>query len=529
MAKKPKNIEVGVYNAGLRRDQEDVISAHFMHEINQNTELALYSPEEFSSAALPINSKLLSEKLIPLLLDASNKFIAERVAAVKTRAGDNFREYGLDSPSNIGLAETITEVMFDRQFLKGAKSNVSRMIICAQIKELIAQNKPIRMVIPALPYKSSSPLKSRGVLPGFAEVNFLLGLVEIAKTIDLIYREKKPEHKTPMAVFTVICDGSRFNTFLNEPPELLHTYQHYLSIWIKRLGIPDFIELADYKDIISNRLKRTLLDEKNTIRNKVREIYKNIMGPLLNPYDMYETLHKAIELDPDPEEYHEEGRFVPLFKSLIYIVKYKTLSTYVDVHARDFSSLYKDLTRNIFEPYTKLTGEDFHEISKFIFNPAITPQPKPEEILEYLRQSMLNEAWTATIEYISEIRSDRDLAQEPITTCLPEHIRWTIHAKPGQLAILTTTVSGDPVQPWHGVAVFKPSKKNKIKLYTLPILSLEGIGATPVILKSERSDDLNEYEIIKQPLFYIHPDIKFENIDNFFDQLKNTMTRSRKS
>jgi hypothetical protein len=92
-----------------------------------------------------------------------------------------------------------------------------------------------------------------------------------------------------------------------------------------------------------------------------------------------------------------------------------------------------------------------------------------------------------------------------------------------------TTAAGDPVQPWHGVAVFKSSKQNKIKLYAMPLLALEGVGATPVMFLDEVAGDLEEYALRNQPLFYIHPDIQFNNLQDFFDQLRRKLTRSRKS
>lgn len=38
----------GIYQVGLNRQREAVISAHFMHNINQRSKHQLYSSEEFS-------------------------------------------------------------------------------------------------------------------------------------------------------------------------------------------------------------------------------------------------------------------------------------------------------------------------------------------------------------------------------------------------------------------------------------------------------------------------------------------------
>ncbi|MBA2649384.1 MAG: L-tyrosine/L-tryptophan isonitrile synthase family protein [Legionella sp.] len=515
------------YKIGLNREMEAVISAHFMHSINQDINLSLYDFEEFSSKVFYISSKSIAVHLIPILLESSNNFIKERVIAAKIRARENFRSYGLDSPNCVRVEHFISEVMFDRQFLKGSKSNFSKLKLCETITTLIHQELPIAMVIPALPYKSSSPIKTRGVLPDLAEVNFLLSLYEIIKTIDTLYREYKPINYIG-SIFKVICDGSRFNKFLNEPDEIIHLYQKKIYFWIDKLGLSDFIQLADYQEVISNYLPKNMQDDKIRIRNTVRELYKEIMLPLLNPNDMAYTLKQAIALDPDPEKSNTDARFVPLFKSLVYIVRYKLLLQYANLHDQNYTSLYKNLTQNIFTAYAELTESDFDSIHEFIINPSTINPPAKEKVIEYLRHSMIREAWMAAIEYLAEIRSDRDLSLEPISTCLPNHVRWTIHAKPGQLAILTTTASGDPVQPWHGVAVFKLSKSNKIKLYTLPILALEGNGAIPVVEIKESLEDSDYFVTPYQPLFYVDRRISFKNEEDLFAIIKNDLTRKRK-
>ncbi|MFI4918106.1 MAG: L-tyrosine/L-tryptophan isonitrile synthase family protein [Legionellales bacterium] len=519
-----KQEQLGVYTSGLESRREAVISSHFMHNLNLNLNFNLYTLEEFSKKTLIINSQLIIDILLPALLDASHQFILERVVAAKVRAKANFKNYGLSFDKDIGCAEVITEVMFDRQFLKGSQSNCSRLNLVKKIRELVNNKRPIKMVVPALPYKSSSPLKSRGTMPDLSEVNFLLSLYEIAKTIDSIYCHELGHASESMALFTVISDGRRFNHFLNEADELIDNYQKQLCWWINTLQFSNYVQLLDYKNVVSSLLPEKMQLEKIKIRQNVREFYMGLILPLLNPYNMIQTMNKTIDLDPDPELCHPEGRFIPLFKSIIYIVNYPILLNYTKLHKKSYACLYRELTRHLFEPYTDLIENDFALIEQMISEPQRKDQPTQEQLFEYLRQSMLREAWNATIDYLAEIRSDRDLAQEPITACLPDHIRWTIHAKPGQLAILTTTAFGDPVQPWHGAGVFKLTKNNKIKLYTLPILSLEGLGAIPVMTGLQEESGL----IKNQPLFYIHPDITFENSADLFKQIKQSITRKRK-
>lgn len=513
-----------IYQVGLNKEREAVISAHFMQDINQQLNVHLYSTQEFSEKAFQINSKLIVDRLIPILLQASDKFILERVAAAKKRAREHFKKYGLNSPEEVGLPEKITEVMFDRQFIKGSKSNTSRRILVEKIRTLIAEQKPIKMVIPALPYKSTSPLKTRGAMPDLSEVHFLLGLTEIVRTIDFIYNQESTGANNTMASFTIIGDGKRFNEFLNEAEELIDQYQARLLWWIKKLGIANYVEILDYQDVILNVLSPKMQLEKKAIRDDVSDYYTTLMHTLFNPYDMNQTFRKAIDSDPDPESQNPEGRYIPLFKSLIYIVHYSELANYCLLHGQNYVELYIELTRHLFEPYIQLNDTELLQIRAFITNPQVEKSPTQEQLFEYLRQSMLKEAWRATISYLAEIRSDRDLPQEPISTCFPNHIRWTIHAKPGQLAVLTTTAFGDPVQPWHGVGVFMRTKYNKIKLYTLPVLALEGSNAIPVTVEHSGQEFVSK----NQPLFYVHPDIKFTNIDDLLEQIQQGLIRKRK-
>lgn len=492
------------YQIGLCSDKEDVISAHFMHQITQNPELELYTPEIFCQKAWYITQDQLSNQLLPILLHKSKRFILERATAAERRAAKFCKSNESHSPEENILAKQITEVLFDRQFLKGPKQHAAKKVLCNKIKSAITQKRPIKMVIPALPYKISFPLKARGVMPDIAEVGFLLSLGEVAQTIDILYKKQDPTLTKSMASFTVISDGTRFNRFLNEPIERINIYREELSHWIEKLNLTEYVQIIDYQYEILNRLPTPLLEEKKRINSKVHQLYQNVMLPIFDPNNVQEMLQRATEVDPDPEKSNPEGRFIPLYKSLLYTLQYKEITDYAQKQHKVLTNLYLYLTRHLFQPY--ITSAEFSH-------------PYPTTTLEHLRQSMLYEAWQVSIQYIAEIRSDRDLPEDPVTVCFPEYLRWTIHAKPGQLALLTTTAQGDPVQAWHGSGVFKRTKRNKIKIYTLPVLSLEGEKAIPVLLKGGSQT---------QALFYIHPNVSCDNIDDFLKRLECEYTRQRK-
>jgi hypothetical protein len=511
------------YSVGLDRFQEAVISSHFMHKLANNAELTLYDDVQFRTKSLQIDVKSVYDDLIPSMLKASNAFCGDRANAAKVRARENYRKYGLDDPRQLGIAESITEVMFDRQFLRGPRESCSRELLCRKVKELIRRGAPIEMAIPALPFKISSPLKCRGRLPDLAEVNFILELYEVAETVGLIYREAEPDALGQLAGFTVVSDGSRFHELVREPESAIQCYRTHLQLWTERLGLQNHITLLDYGSLLRAHLSAVAQDTKAAIRHSARREYKTALGPLFDPTGIAAAMRQAAEVEPDPEYSNPEGRFVALLKSLVYTINYKTLEQYARSATRHYLGLYRDLTAHIFEPYALLSPSERLTIQDE-FDACGEPTPT-DKVKEYLRQSMLCEAWSAAIDYIAEIKSDRDLEQDPITTCLPDHFRWTIHAKSGQLAILTPMIMGTPVQAWAGAAVFKSTKKNKVRLYTLPVLALEGAGAIPVMV---RGTD-RPLPAAGQPLFYIHPDLQVATVDGLLSIVRNSLVRNRAS
>jgi hypothetical protein len=368
------------------------------------------------------------------------------------------------------------------------------------------------MVIPALPFKFSSPLHTRGQLPDLAEVNFILGLFEVAATVELIYAEARPHPVGRLAGFTVVSDGSRFNRLLNEPDSVVERYRVHLNMWIDRLELGSYISVVDYRSLLRDKLSPPASEAKSAIRTHARAEYEGALWPVFDPCDMVSSLRAAMRIDPDPEYSNPEGRFVSLLKSLIYIVNYQALRRPRGSPAAAYRALYRDLTTHVFEPYATASGTKRQ-----------TPSSEGER--EYLRQSMLREVWGCAIDYMAEIKSDRELAEDPILTCLPEHFRWTIHAKPGQLAVSTPTALGLHVQAWAGAAVFRLTKRSKMKLCTLPVLALEGVGAVPV--RIEGSDD--PLARTSQPLFYIYPDLACNDIGSFISRVRTSLVRRRAS
>lgn len=502
------------YTAGLDRIEEAVISANCMQDMARDARLDLYDDDQFAAKAVTITMAAVEETLIPGMLRACDVFCRDRAKAATARAREQYRAYGLGDPREVGFAQFITEVMFDRQYQRGPRETCSRELLCVKVADHVRAGRPIEMVIPALPFKFSSPLRTRGRLPDLAELNFLLELYEIAATIELIYRAARPDLCGRLAGFTVVSDGSRFNRIVREPDSAVDLYRVCLELWMRRLGIGTYITLVDYRSLLRDRLPPAARDVKAAIAADTRAEYADVLWPVFDPYNLTATMRTAADIEPDPESANPEGRFVSLLKSLVFTINYRSLDRLRQLPASARRALYRDLTAHLFEPYAVLSPAELRDAGQEVA--ADAQFAATDAMKEYLRQSMLREAWASAIDYMAEIKSDRELAEDPILTCLPDHFRWTIHAKPGQLAVATATASGIRVQAWAGVAVFKLTRRNEIKLCTLPVLAAEGAGAIPVTVAG---DD--------QPLFYLHPNVPYTDVEDFLVGLGSILSRKR--
>jgi hypothetical protein len=492
-----------------------------MESLARDTSLRLYEPREFCEKQIKIDSDWVELSLIPLLLRASRRFAEHRAALAPHRARQHFRKHGVAQSGDIGIEHEITEALFDKQFLRGPRETCSRQVIAAQIKAIVEAGNTITMVIPALPFKFSSPLKSRGPDPDLGEVNFLLTLIEIVWTVENLYGTARPDLSGPLARFVVVSDGSRFSEIVGEPAERLQRYRRGLTHTINALGIEDRIAIVDYREVLKDRVPEALLRTKCSVAKDARRRYSEVMWPIFDPNAMARTLRAATALEPDPESKNQQGRFVSLLKSLIYTVNYKSLKTFAAASRRmtGDQALYREITAHLFYPYGTAADDEYREQAPDGGNQE--PERLPFHAREELRIAMLREVWQTTIDYLAEIKGDRDLAADPISVAFPNCLRWTIHPKAGQLALSTSHMLGTPIQCWAGSGALRRTKEGRIMLCTLPALALEGRGARPVVVAETESVEA----LPPQPLFYLDPSISIDGMGALLVDLEANLTR----
>lgn len=403
--------------SGLSRTQEAVISSHFMHKISQDVRLHLYDGTVFESRRLTIDQATLKGRLLPILKESSAAYCQQRVEVARRRAIANFRDFGYGSAKDVGASEFMTEALLDKEFSRNGARYNDKCRLNHSLKSRMQRGRPINMVIPALPFKISSPLKARGEFPDLGEVGFLLSLFEISKTLEILYRTEARQFPLPLVRFSVATDGYRFHEAVNKSPGDISRYTQALAAWIDLLGLEDYIKIIEYKSLLHGGLAKEALHRKRMLFEAARTDYSRVLWPIFDPMNVEAALRAAAEVELDPEQENPEGRFVSLFKSLIYTLEYRTLNELSWCSAAGRVSLYRELTANIFQPY----ADDVVDVRPF--GPeAVDEDPRQlsHHFKEQLRQKMLREAWQAGIDYISEIRSDRDLEQDPVLACLPE-------------------------------------------------------------------------------------------------------------
>ena len=491
------------YQIGLSKLNEAVISSHFMDAIARDPTLKPYDEETLVRRSLTIAPAAVDNLLIPTLVDAARRFGEERGSAAADRARKHCQEYGLANAADVGEAEITAEVMFDRQFSRRAGSTCSRRLVRDRIDARLKRDRTVEMAIPALPFKITSPLKARGEMPDLAEVGFFLSLYEIALAIETASERCVPHAEKLSARFVVVSDGLRFASLANVPVETIARYRAALGGWISRLGLARHIVVEDYRELLRQRLPPQMLAEKREIAKAARTLYESVLSPVFNPCSMERTFAASRLIEPDPEEENAAGRFVSLLRSLVYTINYRTLEA-LALPAFAKYDLYRELTSALFEP--------FEDAAHVVGSPIRK---------EAVRQAMLREVWQAAIDYMAEIKSDRELNEDPILACLPGAIRWTIHAKAGQFAIATPTVWGSMVQAWAGTAVFRLTGSGAVRLCSYPVLGLEGGRAIPVVATP------SNVSLGSQPLFYIDRRLETSSVETFLDNLASRLTRRR--
>lgn len=358
--------------------------------------------------------------------------------------------------SNTSCVDLIYAILSSHKYRKSKRSFLPENLTKKRIERAISQQRPVELVIPLLPCKVPNKLKSDCLTPDLAEILSLLQLLEICLAIKIVY--------PPGGVFTVVMDGLRFQDAWSIPQAFIDGYQSKLRKLVDLMGIGHYIKLVDYVKTLESRLSNELKIKREYRRKLAVQEYRDFSRTVehLAGDNYTKRLELASMLDPDKDKSNVLGRFVPLFQSTMY-------SVYLP------------------EVYDQPNSENLSlKIFSDIYNIADSAYGKT-------RKSILEKTWKATLKYMIEVRSDRDI--DLLSIVFPSAIRCTIHSKPSQLG-LTTINKRTKIESWHGTGYIDSNNKVGAGFR----ISLETEGYIPVFVKH------GLFEEYKQPIFYTNLD-----------------------
>lgn len=443
---------MAVYTPKLSKEAESIFSDHYMIENYEKLDLC------FQKMIPEHQQKILKShefnEFIQCVKRASERHIQWSYERILEKIIVQSNEADTDK-----LMSVVQTLLKDRQFTKGFKNNIDWNKIFFQIRSAIENNEDIECVIVGLPFKMPSLLKCESAEADFGEAGFILQLYEFCKVAELIFKNLNYWNWNKNVLFRVVMDGKRFQHLIGITDHEMDDYKNTLESWISLLDINEYIKLDDYEDMINTSLDFGLKAKKMMIKKNVKSEYLKKLPTDIHLENLNLKLEEAKLLDPDPEKSNKHGRFVSLFQSILFSMRYSSIEQ-------------KYFTDNSIknEVYIKCIECIILKLSHK--NDLAVAKARTQSIL-HLCGDILREAWYATIDYVSEIRSDRDLAIDVIQYCYPNSLRWTIHDKKGQICIASKKMYEINLFPWHGVSLIKESR-SKLKQYTIPSRMLQG-------------------------------------------------------
>lgn len=470
------------YKKGLDNREEAIFSDHYFTKHADKLKMTKDSGD--------IETIVLDEKELKLIADLNIAASEKHIEWLKTKISTRIEMKKISQTKDV-----FEEIICERQFTRGARNTCNWNRCTNLLEEALESNNDIRCIIVGLPFKMPTILKCNSTKADLGEASFLLQLYEFCKVSEYIIKQYlQPEWQGYMR-FKVITDAKRFMNIVNIDQDAVNAYKASLEVWIDLLGIRQYVSIEDYTEVIMTRLPKERIELKEITRSSVEKQYKKELGEFISASELHEKLKNTIKKEPDPEKNKTFGRFVSLFLSMIFTMKYTSL---FEREADKISCISSEEYINSIDTIIRILNQK---------------EKQKNKIAKKSIEVMLNEAWNATIKYIAEIRSDRDMDKDILEECFPQYIRWTIHKKSGQICIAARTLFGINLMPWHGVGMLKESG-NTLKQYVIPYKMIEQEKSIKISAKYNESE---------MPITYIDKEI----IDNYnlYDTLKLKLTR----
>jgi pyoverdine/dityrosine biosynthesis protein Dit1 len=421
---------------------------------------------------------------IPALLTKISENVTSRVNAAIGRARKNAAAYDV---RRVGVAEHITEALYDNHWYKVREENLPRKVLRDQI-QCIDRGEPIELIFPIFSRKPFCPLKNRGPYPDLGEIYSLARCTEATQIANTM---------SPTGCrLTLLADGLKYNRACRTPDEVVIAYQSALGAWKSLIADDQVVRLVNYERWVAEHLHSDLHAARLSLYAQRVEDLDRTFRPLFDPLAPAESLRSI-------EQTSDVGRQLTFtFWPIATSVNYRRLfwpgrgeNLIPNYFSDEIQRLYIYFIASLDKPLRDLAAprEFFPSFGSL----------GPRDFCELFCALRL-EAFEAAIRYVAISLADRDL--NILREIWPNAIKLTIHGKPGELHFLSASRRDSNITAQHSTGGFATGVINlKYRL------DREANEEIPVLLKAlppallERSEYLGFRRLHEagQPIAYV--------------------------
>lgn len=393
----------------------------------------LIPDDKLKQLGIQIDDDYVKNNFFPSLIEGAKNHLEKRKNAAYQKSFDK-------NPIKLTI-----EALFDSHFRKQTHFGPKKKEAEKKVKKAFLKKEPIYLVGLMFTRKNICPLK-RGSgnesTVDLAEIASLTHLNNFASLIASFY---------PYGCrFIILSEGLRFLKAFNLCYPYVRLYQKRLKDIIKRFNLNN-LEIYDFEDFLFTHLSEEEIKKREEKYKKAKTIYEKRMWPIFNPNNFFETLKKAIAIDPIKDERNPRNNFIPLWDSIKNSLFYQSILKYATKKGIDYPNAYRFFMRNLY-------------------------QKNKDKEVEKIRQEILKISWEKAIEHNAKVLGDNMSEIYPERFLSINAFRTSINPKPGNhLGILTIKETTSRVQPWHGKAFVYEKNQNKVNTTVLTRLEIEGV------------------------------------------------------
>lgn len=443
--------------------KSQISSGHRLIHLVKFNEKKLYTSQEFNEKAISISADFWLYHFVPTLKLNISANISNRISAAISRARKNVQLYCVDV---VGIAELISEALFDSNWYKIKEDHISRLELRDKLLVIMNKNKKIQLYLPLLSRKPFSPVKNKGTLPDLSELHTLARCAEAAYTINAL---------SPTGCeLIILADGLKYNRACGTPNSEVELYQLCLKYWMNILGIHDVVKLENYEEWVNRGLSAEAI--------QYREVYfSDKYHALKKEYNLYFNVHDlshSLDEISNMNEIGDQLKFT--FWSIVSSVYYQELFELFNQDGLSFNEqYYGDDIQELYSLYLNsldLTIDEHYFTDVMLNSIDLLSSTAVYELFIKMRKR----AWESAMKYVAISLTDREL--NTLEQLKESALKLTIHGKRGEIHFLSTTKQDANITAQHccgGIDFEHGASKLSFKYR----LEREGKKEIPILIK----------------------------------------------